>query len=148
MITCRLFNISHRRRQSLPSSRASYPSSRRSNSTSLFFHPRKKNRKTAKTATMNKTSVLCLQELICCTAAANSATKLQTNTSGTQLRKNCVSHVYKERIRSANALQHTHVQNKDRKTQCFASWGRTRVLIVNIIRTAASKHNRIFIGKL
>ena len=68
-----------------------------------------------KTATINNTSVLCVQELICCTAAANSATKLQANASGLQLRKNCVSHGYKEHIHSANALRNTRVQNKDAK---------------------------------
>ena len=52
---------------------------------------------------------------LCCTAAATSATKLQTNASGLQLRKNCVSHVYKEHIHSANALRNTRVQNKDAK---------------------------------
>ena len=112
MIACRLFTLSHRRRQSTASSRANYPSSRRSNSPSLSRHPQKRN---TKTATINNTSVLCVQELICCTAAANSATKLQTNASGLQLRKNCVSHAYKEHIHSANALRNTRVQNKDAK---------------------------------
>ena len=57
--------------------------------------------------TINKSSVLCVQELICCTAAATFATKHQTNASGSQLGKNCASHVYKERIHSANVLQNT-----------------------------------------
>ena len=104
MIACRLFTLSHRRRQSTASSRANYPSSRRSNSPSLSRHPQKRN---TKTATINNTSA--------CTAAANSATKLQTNASGLQLRKNCVSHAYKEHIHSANALRNTRVQNKDAK---------------------------------